>query len=110
LARALYGEPALVVLDEPSSNLDMEGDFALANCLGKLKERERTVVVISHRLASLNTVDKLLCLQAGAAVLFGPRRDVLAKIGQPVALVAAEGAGPVSAAGWPVAREALARG
>jgi ATP-binding cassette subfamily C protein/ATP-binding cassette subfamily C protein EexD len=111
LARALYGEPALVVLDEPSSNLDMEGDAALANCLGKLKEQERTVVVISHRLASLNTVDKLLCLHLGAVAMFGPRREVLAKLGQPVGLVAAEGSGtaPVGIVGRPV-REVLARG
>jgi ABC-type cobalamin/Fe3+-siderophores transport system ATPase subunit len=112
LAHAPYGEPALVVLDEPSSNLDMEGDAALASCLGKLKEQATTVVVISHRLASLNTVDKLLCLHTGAVAMFGPRREVLAKLGQPVALVTAEGGGtaPVGTVGWPAAREVLARG
>jgi len=86
LARALYGAPAMIVLDEPSSNLDMEGDIALANCLAQLKEMGRTVVIISHRPASLNLVDKILVLQAGAARLVGPRADVLAKLGQPVAV------------------------
>src|SRR5207244_9306984 len=71
LARALYGDPSLVVLDEPSSNLDMEGDIALGNCLTRLKEMGRTVVVISHRPVTLNTVDKILVIQAGMISLFG---------------------------------------
>ena len=81
LARALYGDPALVVLDEPSSNLDIEGDVALANCLGKLKEEGRNVVVISHRHVNLGTVDKILCLHMGAVAMFGPSREVMAKLG-----------------------------
>ena len=81
LARALYGDPSLVVLDEPSSNLDMDGDAALCRCLEKLKEERRTVVIISHRHVSLNTVDKLLCLNGGAMAIFGPRKDVLAQLG-----------------------------
>src|SRR5216683_3195485 len=89
LARALYGSPSLVVLDEPSSNLDMDGDVALADCLEKLKEDGRTVVVISHRHISLNTVDKILCLNGGAVAMFGPRKDVMAKLGvKPVAVPA----------------------
>jgi ATP-binding cassette subfamily C protein len=83
LARALYGDPALIVLDEPSSNLDLEGDIALANCLAQLKQMGRTVIIISHRPATLNLVDKILVLQAGAARLFGPRAEVMAKLGQP---------------------------
>src|SRR5216684_3325494 len=89
LARALYGSPSLVVLDEPSSNLDMDGDVALADCLEKFKEDGRTVVVISHRHVSLNTVDKILCLNGGAMAMFGPRNDVMAKLGvKPVAVPA----------------------
>jgi len=84
LARALYGDPSLIVLDEPSSNLDIEGDIALANCLGQLKEMKRTVILISHRQTTLNLVDKILILQAGTMRLFGPRQEVLAKLGQPV--------------------------
>jgi ATP-binding cassette, subfamily C, bacterial len=87
LARALYGDPSLVVLDEPSSNLDMEGDVALAHCLGKLKEEGRTVVIISHRHVNLGTVDKILVLNGGVVAMFGPSREVMAKLGvKPVAL------------------------
>jgi len=86
LARALYGDPSLVVLDEPSSNLDMEGEVALANCLARLKETGRTVVIVSHRQATLNAVDKILLLQDGGARMFGSRKEVLAKLGQPVAV------------------------
>jgi ABC-type protease/lipase transport system fused ATPase/permease subunit len=75
----------LIVLDEPSSNLDLEGDNALANSLAQLKERGRTVVIISHRQVSLNTVDKILVLQAGTPLMFGPRRDILAKLAPPAA-------------------------
>jgi ABC-type protease/lipase transport system fused ATPase/permease subunit len=86
LARALYGNPSLLVLDEPSSNLDMEGDIALGNCLRQLKDMGRSVVVISHRPGTLSTVDKILVIQAGTVRLFGPRDEVLAKLGQPVAV------------------------
>jgi ATP-binding cassette subfamily C protein len=86
LARALYRGPSLVVLDEPSSNLDMEGEHALASCLVALKEAGRTVIIISHRHATLNTVDKILLLHNGMSRMFGPRREVLAKLGQPVAV------------------------
>src|SRR5260221_12497197 len=81
LARALYGDPSLVVLDEPSSNLDMDGDIALADCLEKLKEEGRTVVVISHRHASLNTGDKILCLHAGPLAIFVRAKTGMAKLG-----------------------------
>jgi PrtD family type I secretion system ABC transporter len=92
LARALYGDPSLVVLDEPSSNLDMEGDVALARCLGKLKEEARTVVIISHRHVNLGTVDKILVLHSGAVAMFGPGREVMAKLGvKPVAVPAIAG-------------------
>jgi PrtD family type I secretion system ABC transporter len=94
LARALYGDPALVMLDEPSSNLDMEGDVALAHCLGKLTEEGRTVVIISHRHVNLGTVDKILCLHTGAVAMFGPGREVMAKLGvKPVAMPALAAAG-----------------
>ena len=80
LARAVYASPSLVVLDEPSSNLDADGDVALADCLIELKKKGVTVVLISHRPASIVTADKLLLLKDGAVELFGPRLDVLAKL------------------------------
>ena len=80
LARAVYASPSLVVLDEPSSNLDTEGDVALGDCLIALKKKGVTVVLISHRPASIVAADKLLLLKDGAVELFGPRLDVLAKL------------------------------
>lgn len=80
LARAVYASPSLVVLDEPSSNLDADGDVALADCLIELKKKGVTVVLISHRPASIVAADKLLLLKDGAVELFGPRLDVLAKL------------------------------
>jgi ATP-binding cassette, subfamily C, bacterial len=80
LARAVYASPSLIVLDEPSSNLDADGDVALGDCLIQLKKKGVTVVLISHRPASIVTADKLLLLKDGAVELFGPRLDVLAKL------------------------------
>jgi PrtD family type I secretion system ABC transporter len=80
LARALYGEPRLVVLDEPNANLDADGDEALLRSLRGLKEDGVTVVVIAHRPSLLGGVDKLLVLKEGAAELFGPRAEVMARV------------------------------
>ncbi|NNU44431.1 type I secretion system permease/ATPase [Ramlibacter sp. B156] len=80
LARALYGEPALVVLDEPNSNLDEAGDAALLQALRRLKQLGKTVVVVTHRSQVLQAVDKLLLLNDGQVVAFGPRDAVLQKL------------------------------
>ena len=80
LARALYGNPALVVLDEPNSSLDADGEVALATCLRSLKSAGTTVIVITHRVSLLNTVDRLLHLRNGAVEAYGPRTEVLAKL------------------------------
>ncbi len=80
LARALYRDPFLVVLDEPNSNLDPEGEAALAGAVEAVKRRGGIVLLIAHRAAILNTVDLLLVMQGGAAKAFGPRDEVLAKI------------------------------
>ncbi|MBV8393322.1 MAG: ATP-binding cassette domain-containing protein, partial [Alphaproteobacteria bacterium] len=82
LARAVYGNPSLVVLDEPSSNLDSNGDAALDACLQLLKRRGATVVVVSHRPATIGLADKLLILNDGAVVQFGPRAEVLERLRQ----------------------------
>jgi len=84
LARAVYGNPSLVVLDEPSSNLDTEGDAALAECILQLKKRGTTVVIISHRPATIGVVDKVLVLREGAAEMFGPRSEILSRLTRPV--------------------------
>lgn len=80
LARAVFGDPSLVILDEPSSNLDAEGDSALADCVMQLKQRGTTVVIISHRPATLGTVDTMLVLRDGVVEMFGKRADVIARL------------------------------
>ena len=96
LARALYGDPVLVILDEPNSNLDELGEQALARALAALKQRGCTVIVITHRLGILNLTDRIMVLNEGQLVLDGPRDEVLAKLNQrpaqPVAAVSQVGA------------------
>ncbi|WFU38081.1 type I secretion system permease/ATPase [Bradyrhizobium sp. CB82] len=92
LARAVYGNPSLVVLDEPSSNLDAEGDAALADCIMELKKRGTTVIIISHRPVTIGVVDKLLVLREGVAEMFGPRSEILARLTRPVPVHAVQGA------------------
>lgn len=92
LARAVYGHPGLVVLDEPSSNLDAEGDAALADCIMQLKKRGTTVIIISHRPVTVGVVDKILVLRDGVAEMFGPRSEILARLTRPVPVHAVQGA------------------
>lgn len=80
LARALYGRPALVVLDEPNSNLDHRGEQALAHAMDALRQKGVTLLVISHRTGVLRRVDRLLVLESGRVRLFGPRDRVLARM------------------------------
>jgi ATP-binding cassette subfamily C protein len=83
LARAFFGNPSLVVLDEPNSNLDAAGEQALTDTLKRAKERHVTVVVITQRPAVLNSMDKLLILRAGRMEAFGPPSDVLLRLVRP---------------------------
>jgi ABC-type protease/lipase transport system fused ATPase/permease subunit len=80
LARALYGTPRLVVLDEPDSNLDMDGEMSLIRALNLLKERGTTAVVITHRPSIVETLDHVLGLRAGSVSMFGPRASVIAQL------------------------------
>jgi len=80
LARALYGDPRLVVLDEPNANLDHDGDEALQRALHDLKQYGVTTIVIAHRPSLLREVDKMLVLREGAVEVVGPRAEVLARV------------------------------
>jgi ATP-binding cassette subfamily C protein len=80
LARALYGNPFLVVLDEPNSNLDGNGEGALQKAIQQLKANGVIVIIIAHRPASLSVCDKVLVLTDGVQQAFGPRDEVLSKL------------------------------
>lgn len=77
LARALYGDPALIVLDEPNTALDADGDRALLGTLAHLKKQRRTVVLVTHQPSILRAADRILVLRAGEVSTFGAREDVL---------------------------------
>jgi len=85
LARALYGDPRLVVLDEPNANLDLEGNEALIATLRLLKQEHVTTVVVAHRPSLLTSVDKVLVMRDGAIEAFGPRSEVLPRVVKRVA-------------------------
>jgi PrtD family type I secretion system ABC transporter len=80
LARALYGNPRFVVLDEPNANLDAVGEEALLNALKNLKEKGITVVIIGHRPNVIQHVDKILVLRQGQVQDFGAKDEVLARL------------------------------
>jgi ABC-type protease/lipase transport system fused ATPase/permease subunit len=82
LARALYGQPRLVVLDEPNSNLDAEGEVELSEALRVLKEKKCTVLIITHRIQALQNADKIMMLRDGQLAAFGPKQDILAAMEQ----------------------------
>ncbi len=83
LARALYGSPKLVVLDEPNSNLDSEGEAALTNALEELKKLGATTIIIAHKISLMASVDKLLVLKDGVQIKYGPREAVMAEMTPP---------------------------
>ncbi len=91
LARALYGEPRLVVLDEPNANLDAAGEAALLATLASLKSDGVTVVMVTHSPTFTTALDKLAVLKNGALEMFGPSAAVLARLhgsAQPARVVA----------------------
>lgn len=80
LARAFYGNPKLVVLDEPNANLDEAGEEALANALKEARKKNISVIVISHRPSVLSAVDKVMVIQDGAVASFGTRKEIEGRI------------------------------
>ena len=82
LARALFGNPALVVLDEPNAHLDAEGEDAVINVIKRLKNDGKTVVVMAHRPSAVTACDQLLVLVDGQQRAFGPRDRVLGQTGR----------------------------
>ena len=83
LARAMFGRPKLIVLDEPNSNLDGDSEATLTSALARLKEQGSTVVLVSHRPTLVQGVDKVLLLKDGAVEMFGPRAEVLKRLMTP---------------------------
>lgn len=101
LARAVYGDPPILILDEPNAHLDAEGDTALVQALGALKQAGRTILIVSHKLGILPVVDKILVLRDGRVELYGPRDEILPKVAPPPRVAASDGKRVVSA---PVAK------
>jgi len=95
LARALYGEPFLVVLDEPNSNLDSDGEEALTRAIVDVRKRGGIAVVIAHRGNVLAGVDRMMVLVQGRVQAFGPKEEVLAKVRRAPAAPPAAGQPPL---------------
>ena len=82
LARAMYGDPSVIVLDEPNSNLDDVGELALVQAVSDLRQRGKTIVLITHRTSAIGVTNKLLLLRDGVAEMFGPTQQVLAALAE----------------------------
>ena len=80
LARAFYGEPKFIVLDEPNSSLDTQGEEALMTAISVAKEKGITTIIISHKTSILDIVDKILVMKDGMVASFGPKKEVMEKL------------------------------
>ena len=80
LARAIFGIPKLIILDEPNSNLDDEGEKALMKAIIELKKRGSTIIFITHKMGILNLADKIALIKDGMLALYGPKNEVFAKL------------------------------
>lgn len=100
LARAMYGDPSLIVLDEPNSNLDDVGEAALVKAVEDLRQQGKTVLLITHRMSIVGIVDRILILVDGAIQQYGPRQQVIAAL-QPKPAPAGDGPGRANPAPQP---------
>ena len=91
LARAMYSDPVILVLDEPNSNLDNEGSMALNRAIKAMKDEGKTVLIMAHRPAAIQECDMLLMLEAGQVRAFGPKEEVLKKMVQNHQQIARDG-------------------
>ena len=83
LARAFYGDPAILVLDEPNAFLDAEGEAALIEAMKQARDRKATILIVAHRRSVLEMADHLLVLEAGRPRMFGPSKEVVARLSAP---------------------------
>ncbi|MGZ6016807.1 MAG: ATP-binding cassette domain-containing protein, partial [Phenylobacterium sp.] len=90
LARAMFGNPAFIVLDEPNASLDAEGENALMSAIDAMKANGATVVIISHKPSIFRAADKMLVLREGRIELFGPRDQVMSRLMKPTEVRAVE--------------------
>ncbi|GAA4016082.1 type I secretion system permease/ATPase [Sphingomonas swuensis] len=90
LARAMFRSPSILILDEPNSNLDAEGDQQLARSLEQAKSQGTTILLVAHRMSVLPLVDKIMVIQDGRLTMYGARDEVLAKLSKPQPRVAAQ--------------------
>lgn len=107
LARAIYGEPVFVVLDEPNSSLDEVGDAALASAINQLKAKGTAFVVMTHRVSLLAVADKMLVLRDGQVQAMGPRDEVLKALSEAAQQVKAAAVRPATGPGAAVASPAV---
>jgi ATP-binding cassette, subfamily C, bacterial PrsD len=82
LARAVFGDPFLVVLDEPNANLDADGETALTRAIQILRNQRRIVIVVSHRPSSLSALNMAMVMYEGRMIAFGPREEIFARVAQ----------------------------
>ncbi len=83
LARALFGQPKILLLDEPNAHLDSDGEALLANTIRDQKALKATVLIVAHRTSVLAVVDKLMVMRDGRIEMFGPRDEILARLASP---------------------------
>jgi ATP-binding cassette subfamily C protein/ATP-binding cassette subfamily C exporter for protease/lipase/ATP-binding cassette subfamily C protein EexD len=108
LARAVFGNPVLIILDEPNANLDQVGESALAGAVNELKRQGAAMVIVGHRPSTLAHADKILLLKDGKAEMYGPRDEILQRLRKDSAATAEPAAAQIAPAAAPREEAALA--